>query len=82
MISPAYDTLNSEEARVMAKDNEMSFLHVNKPEIDLDKNMDPYDEQVYTQGKNALQSFIDKEYLVHDSEARMYIYMQKMGNHT
>ena len=42
VISPAYDTLNTEEARRMADGNEMSFLHVNKPEIDLPINTDPY----------------------------------------
>ena len=33
VISPAYDTLNTQEARAMADGNEMSFLNVNKPEI-------------------------------------------------
>ena len=35
IIAPEYDVISSKEARVMAKDNPMSFLHVNKPEIDL-----------------------------------------------
>ena len=47
VISPAYDVLNSEEARLMSEGNPMSFLHVNKPEIDLDPEMDPYDDRVY-----------------------------------
>jgi uncharacterized protein (DUF1015 family) len=42
IISPAYDTLNTAEARQMAAGNPLSFLHVVKPEIDLpvgtDKN--------------------------------------------
>lgn len=47
VISPAYDTLNTEEARDMADGNPMSFLHVNKPEIDLPKETDPYAPEVY-----------------------------------
>ena len=47
VISPAYDVLNTVEARAMADGNPMSFLHVNKPEIDLDPEMDPYDDRVY-----------------------------------
>lgn len=47
VISPAYDTLNTEEARAMADGNPMSFLNVNKPEITLPATMDPYDDQVY-----------------------------------
>ena len=44
VISPAYDTLNTEEARAMADGNPMSFLNVNKPEITLPPETDPYDE--------------------------------------
>ena len=47
VISPAYDVLNTAEARQMADGNPMSFLHVNKPEIDLDPETDPYDDRVY-----------------------------------
>ena len=46
-ISPAYDVLNSAEAREMADGNPRCFLHVNKPEIDLDPEMDQYDDRVY-----------------------------------
>ena len=38
-----YDVMNSEEARVMAKGNPYSFLHVDKAEIDLDENTHIYD---------------------------------------
>jgi uncharacterized protein (DUF1015 family) len=43
ILSPPYDVLNTEEARKMAEGNPMSFLHVNKPEIDLSDDIDPYD---------------------------------------
>lgn len=42
IISPPYDVLDSEEAKVMAHGNEKSFLHVNKPEIDLPEGTDVY----------------------------------------
>ena len=35
VASRPYDVLNSEEARVEAEGNPLSFLHVVKPEIDL-----------------------------------------------
>ena len=47
IITPVLETLNSAEARVMASDNPLSFLHVNKPEIDLPVENDPYSPQVY-----------------------------------
>ena len=48
----------------MAEGNEMCFLHVNKPEIDLDPDVSPYDDRVYEQGRANLLEFIDKGYLV------------------
>lgn len=47
IISPPYDVLNTEEAKAMADGNEMSFLHVNKPEIDLPDGTNLYDPAVY-----------------------------------
>lgn len=38
----------------MAHGNETSFLHVNKPEIDLPEDTDPYSELVYDTGKANL----------------------------
>lgn len=82
IIAPAYDTLNSAEAREMSAGNEMSFLHVNKPEIDLDPELNPYDKSVYIKGRDNLQHFIDKGYLVQDEEATFYIYQQTMEGHS
>ena len=39
VIAPPYDVLNSSEAREMAKNKPFSFLHVSKPEIDLDLSL-------------------------------------------
>ena len=36
VIAPPYDVLDSSEAREMAKDKPYSFLHISKPEIDLE----------------------------------------------
>jgi uncharacterized protein (DUF1015 family) len=82
VISPAYDTLNTEEAREMATGNPMCFLNVNKPEITLPASTDPYAEEVYTTGRANLLHFIEHGYLVHDTMERFYIYQQTMGDHT
>jgi uncharacterized protein (DUF1015 family) len=47
IISPPYDVLNTEEAKEMAGGNDMCFLHVNKPEIDLPAGTDLYSNEVY-----------------------------------
>ena len=55
--------LDTNEARQMAQGNPMSFLHVNKPEIDLDHDTDPYADEVYNQGRQNLLEFIKNGYL-------------------
>ena len=81
VISPAYDVLDTNEARQMAEGNPMSFLHVNKPEIDLDPETDPYADEVYQQGRQNLLPFISDGYLQQDDEETMYIYRQVMNGH-
>ena len=63
IISPPYDVMSSAEARVMAKGNPHSFLHVDKPEIDLSEDTDPYSDIVYQTGKTNLQRFIRNGWL-------------------
>ena len=61
---------------------QFSFLHVNKPEIDLPEDTDPYDDKVYQKGKENLEKFIANKYLVEEKEPIVYIYSQGMADHT
>lgn len=70
--------LNSEEAKEMAHGNEISFLRVNKPEIDCPDVKDQYDPAVYLKGKENLEKFKEKGIIVQDTEQRMYIYQLTM----
>ncbi len=47
IVCPPYDVLSSKEARIMADGNKYSFLTVEKPEISLNEDIDPYSDQVY-----------------------------------
>ncbi|KAJ5074231.1 hypothetical protein M0811_00860 [Anaeramoeba ignava] len=80
--SPPYDVISSEEARKFAEGNEQCFLHVNKPEIDLPEDTNPYSDEVYKQAKINLDAFIEKGYLVKETQPQLYIYAQTRGNHT
>ncbi len=82
VASPPYDVLNSEEARVMAKDNPYSFLHINKPEIDLPPDTDPYSKDVYRKGADNLRRFKSDGIFITDEKPCFYIYRQIMGNHS
>jgi len=82
VASRPYDVLSSEEARLEAEGNPLSFLHVGKPEIDLPADLDLYDERVYRKGHENLQRLIRDGILVQDSEPCFYVYAQTMGDHT
>lgn len=74
LIAPPYDVLNSQEARKMAEGNEYSFLHVNKPEIDLKEDINMYSEDVYLKGRENLEKFMKNGWIERDVSKRYYIY--------
>ena len=78
VASRPYDVLNSDEARLEAADNPISFLRVIKPEIDLPSDSDPYGEEVYRQGLAKLTEFKELGILVQDPEAFFYVYRLTM----
>jgi uncharacterized protein (DUF1015 family) len=80
IASPPYDVLNSKEARILAENNNTTFLHVVKPEIDLPEDLSLYDEKVYQKGKENLTKFIDEGLLIQDKKDCYYIYKLKMGD--
>jgi uncharacterized protein (DUF1015 family) len=78
VASPPYDVLNSEEARVMAQGNPISFLHVVKPEIDLDPKIDHYAETVYEKGLENLKNLEKSGVMTRDKTPCLYLYEQRM----
>jgi uncharacterized protein (DUF1015 family) len=76
-----YDVISSAEARELARGNPHSFLHVCKPEIDLDPSVDVHDDRVYAQGRANLRRLIDEGTLVRDPAPCLYVYQQRMGEH-
>jgi len=77
-----YDVLNSDEAREEVKGNPYSFLHIGKPEVDLDPSIDLYDKRVYQKAKENLHKLIDDKILVEDDEENLYLYAQTMDGRT
>lgn len=81
VASVPYDVVSSEEARALARGNPVSFLHVCKPEIDLDPAVSLYDDRVYAKGRENLRRLIADEILVRDAAPSLYVYQQRMGSH-
>lgn len=77
-----YDVMSSEEAREMAANNPLSFLHVSKPEIDLPPDTDLYSSPVYAKGAENFQKLISQAALQQDSKPCFYLYRQIMGRHS
>jgi uncharacterized protein (DUF1015 family) len=74
VASRPYDVLNSAEARVEAKDNPYSFLHVTKSEIDLPADIDTHSKAVYEKAKENLQKLISTGVLLKENKPCYYIY--------
>lgn len=73
-----YDVMNSEEAREMVEGNEYSFLHVDRAEINLPKDVNVYDKIVYEKASEVLDKMIEDGLYIQDEKACMYIYRQTM----
>ncbi|MDE5973352.1 MAG: DUF1015 family protein [Eubacterium sp.] len=74
-----YDVMSSDEAREMVKDNPLSFLHIDKAEIDLPSGTDLYDKAVYEKAKENLINLEKNGDLIQDSVPCLYIYKQVMN---
>ena len=74
VLAPPYDVLSSAEARIRAKGKPWSFLHISKPEIDLDPATDPYDRSVYAKSAENLKSMMAANVLTRDDKPCYYVY--------
>ncbi len=78
IASLPYDVMDSEEARIEVAKHPLSFLHVEKPEIDLEKGINLYDDRVYAKAKENLYNYLDKRLMFQDEKPAFYIYKQTM----
>ncbi len=76
VASVPYDVVDTAEARALAAGNEVSFLHVCRPEIDLPEGTDLYADAVYAKGRENLDRFYAEGTLVHDPVPRLFVYRQ------
>lgn len=82
VASAPYDTVDTAEALAMAGDNPMSFLHINRPEIDLPPGTDLYSGPVYEKAAENFKAFKENGWIVREDRPLMYLYAQTMGDHT
>src|SRR6186997_3411787 len=76
-----YDVVNREEAAALAVGKPHSLLHVDRAEIDLPPETDPYSDAVYAKARENFVALQQRGALVHETEPCVYLYQQRMGSH-
>jgi uncharacterized protein (DUF1015 family) len=76
-----YDVVNTDEARTLAAQEPLSFLHVSRAEIDLPSGADPYSPQVYERAAANFAALRTTAPLEEESEPSLYVYRLQMGDH-
>jgi len=77
--SVPYDVVSTEEARALAADNPLSFLHVTRSEIDLAADTDPYADEVYAQAARNFEDLKRAAPMVLEPEPAVYFYRLRIG---
>ncbi|MCS6885733.1 MAG: DUF1015 family protein [Acidobacteriota bacterium] len=77
-----YDVINTEEAAALAEGNPYSFLHVSRPEIDLEPGIDLYDDRVYAKAVENFAKLREICPFVEESSPVLYVYKLVMGEHS
>jgi len=73
-----YDVMTSEEARAMAGGEPLSFLHIDRGEIDLPEGTDPYSPEVYAKARENLERRISEGVFIQDEKPHFYVYRLTM----
>ena len=80
VASPPYDVLSRDEAVAMVAGNPLSFLRVEKSEMDLPPDTDMMDDRVFDAARRNLRRLIDDGVLIRDPTPCFYIYSQQSGD--
>jgi len=78
IASLPYDVMDSDEARLEVAKHPLSYIHVEKPEVDLPPDIDLYDERVYQKARENLYNYITSGLMKQDEQAMFYIYRETM----
>lgn len=74
-----YDVLDREEAREIVKNNELSFLNIDKAETYFPGNVSEYSEEVYKKAGENLKRFIKNNIFIKEEKECLYIYELRLN---
>lgn len=78
LASVPYDVINTEEARALAEGKAKSFLRVERAELELPAETDPYSEAVYAHAKANFEKMQREGTFLREPEPCVYLYRQIM----
>ena len=81
VIAPPYDVVNSAEARELVAGRPHSFLHVSRPEVDLDEAVDAHSPTAYAKAAENFAALQNNGVLQRDAEPMLYVYRMTDGEH-
>jgi uncharacterized protein (DUF1015 family) len=80
VASLPYDVMSRDEALIAARGNSLSFLHVEKSEIDVPEKCSSSDPSIYETAKRNFARMLEDGVLFQDESPHFYIYRQRMGS--
>jgi uncharacterized protein (DUF1015 family) len=76
-----YDVVDREESAALAAGKPNSLLHVDRAEIDLPPETDPYSDAVYAKAHENFVALQQRGALIRETEPCVYLYQQRMDSH-
>ncbi len=76
-----YDVLNADEARVLAEGRPNTLLRVDRAELELPPETNPYSDAVYERAKTNFARLQSVGALRRETAPAVYLYQQRMGAH-
>jgi uncharacterized protein (DUF1015 family) len=77
-----YDVVTTDEARALASNEPLSFLHVSRAEIDLPPGTAPYSDEVYARAVTNLEALRRNAPLILDERPSLYVYRLSIDGHS
>ena len=79
VAAPPYDVLSVDEARRLVRENPLSFLRVEKSEVDVADAGGVEDQRIYTRARANLADLVRQGVMVRAADAAFYLYRQQLG---
>lgn len=80
VCAPPYDVMSEAEARALAEREELSFVHVSRPEVGLPPGSSPKSPEAYAAAQQAFRRLRESGTLRLDAEPSFHLYRQELGS--